>query len=65
MKIYIQTNNATTNLFGFHNQPHKTTRSTKKLKLAWGEGAKKKSRARINLKIIYIGPKRLLEKWKI
>ena len=29
----IQTNKATTNIFGFHTQPRKTTRYTKKMKL--------------------------------
>ena len=38
MKIYIQTNNATANIFGLHTQPRKTTRYTNKLKLAWGGG---------------------------
>ena len=33
MKIYIQTNKATTNIFGLLTQPRKTTRYTKKLKL--------------------------------
>ena len=33
MKIYIQTNKATTNIFGLHTQPRKTTRYTNKLKL--------------------------------
>ena len=43
MKIYIQTNKATTNIFGLHTQPRKTTRYTNKLKLAWGGGKRKKS----------------------
>ena len=38
MKIYIQTNKATANIFGLHTQPRKTTRYTNKLKLAWGGG---------------------------
>ena len=38
MKIYIQTNKATTNKFDLHTQPRKTTRYTKKLKLVWGGG---------------------------
>ena len=38
MKIYIQTNNATANIFGLHTQPRKTTRYTNKLKLASGGG---------------------------
>ena len=37
MKIYIQTNKATTNIFGIHTQPRKTTRYTNKLKLAFKE----------------------------
>ena len=36
MKIYIQTNKATTNIFGLHTQPRKTTRYTNILKLVWG-----------------------------
>ena len=36
MKIYIQTNKATTNIFGLHIQPRKTTRDTNILKLVWG-----------------------------
>ena len=31
-----------TNIFGLDNQPRKTTRYTKKLKLVWGEGEKEK-----------------------
>ena len=42
MKIYIQTNKATTNIFGFHTQPRKTTRYTYILKLVWGGGGKEK-----------------------
>ena len=38
MKIYMQTNKATTNIFGLHTQPRKITRYTNKLKLAWGGG---------------------------
>ena len=38
MKFYIQTNKATTNIFGLHTQPRKTTRYTNKLKLASGGG---------------------------
>ena len=38
MKTYIHTNKATTNIFGLHTQPRKTTRYTNKLKLAWGGG---------------------------
>ena len=38
MKIYIQTNKATTNIFCFHTQPRKTTRYPKKMKLVWGGG---------------------------
>ena len=38
MKIYIQTNKATTNIFGFHTQPRKTTRNTNILKLVRGGG---------------------------
>ena len=38
MKIYIQTNKATTNIFGLHTQPRKTTRYTNILKLVWGGG---------------------------
>ena len=38
MKIYIQTNKATTNIFGLHTQPRKTTRYTNTLKLVWGGG---------------------------
>ena len=44
MKIYIQTNKATTNIFGLHTQPRKTTRYTNILKVVWGGGKKKKSR---------------------
>ena len=50
MKIYIQTNKATTNIFGLHIQPRKTTRDTNILKLVWGGvgggggGGRKKSR---------------------
>ena len=44
MKIYMQTNKATANIFGLHTQPRKTTRYTNKLKLAWGGGKTKKSR---------------------
>ena len=44
MKVYIQTNKATTNIFGPNTQPRKTTRYTNKLKLAWGGGKRKKSR---------------------
>ena len=42
MKIYIQTNKATANIFGLDTQPRKTTRYTNKLKLAWGGGEKEK-----------------------
>ena len=38
MKIYIQIKKATTNIFGLHTQPRKTTRYTKILKLVWGGG---------------------------
>ena len=38
MKIYILTNKATTNIFGFHTQPCKITRYTNILKLVWGGG---------------------------
>ena len=41
MKIYIQTNKATTNIFGLHTQPRKTTRYTNILKLVWGGGGGK------------------------
>ena len=43
MKIYIQTNKATTKIFGLHTQPRKTTRYTNILKLVWGGGGRKKS----------------------
>ena len=36
MKIYVQTNKATTNIFGLHTQPRKTTRFPNILKLVWG-----------------------------
>ena len=42
MKIYIQTNKATTNIFGLHTQPRKTTRYPNKLKLASGGGGEGK-----------------------
>ena len=42
MKIYIQTNKATANIFGLHTQPRKTTRFTNKLKQAWGGGGGRK-----------------------
>ena len=38
MKIDIQTDKATTNIFDLHTQPRKTTRYTNKLKLASGGG---------------------------
>ena len=38
MKIYMQTNKATTNIFGLHTQPRKTSSYTNILKLVWGEG---------------------------
>ena len=38
MKNYIQTNKATTNIFGLHTQPRKTTRYTNILKLVWCGG---------------------------
>ena len=38
MKIYVKTNKATTNIFGLHTQPRKTTRYTNILKLVWGGG---------------------------
>ena len=48
MKIYIQTDKATTNIFGLHTQPRKTTRYTKKIegrvRLGGGGGGRKKSR---------------------
>ena len=43
MKNHIQTNKATTNIFGLHTQPRKTTRYTNILKLVWGGGKRKKS----------------------
>ena len=42
MKIYIQTNKATTNIFGLHTQPRKTTRYTNILELVRGGGEKEK-----------------------
>ena len=49
MKIYIETNKATTNIFGFHTQPRKTTRYTNILKLACcGGGGRKKNHAGIS-----------------
>ena len=42
MKIYIQTNKATTNIFGFDTQPRKTTRYTNILKLVQGGGGVRK-----------------------
>ena len=42
MKIYIQTNKATTNIFGLHTQPRKTTRYTNILKVVCGGGEKEK-----------------------
>ena len=41
-KIYIQTNKATTNIFGLHTEPRKTTRYTNILKLVWGGGGEGK-----------------------
>ena len=38
MKIDIQTNEATTNIFGLHTQRRKTTRYSNILKLVWGGG---------------------------
>ena len=38
MKIYIQTNKATTNIFGLHTQPRKTSRYNNILKLVRGGG---------------------------
>ena len=43
MKIYTLTNKATTNIFGLHTQPRKTTRNI--LKLVWGGGGKEKEPA--------------------
>ena len=45
MKIYIQTTKATTNTFGLHTQPRKTTRYTNILKvmLGGGGGGRKKN----------------------
>ena len=42
MKIYILTNKTTTNIFGLHAQPRKTTRYTKKneARVRWGEKEK-------------------------
>ena len=42
MKIYIQTKKATTNIFGRHTQPCKTTRYTKKneARVRWEEKEK-------------------------
>ena len=55
MKIYIQTNKATTNIFGLHTQPRKTTRYTNKLKLAsgggGGGGGEEKEPAKVQKKI--------------
>ena len=42
MKIFIQTNKATTNIFGLHTQPRKTTRYTNILKLVRSGGEKEK-----------------------
>ena len=42
MKIYIRTNKATTNIFGLHTQPRKTTGYTNILKLVRGGGEKEK-----------------------
>ena len=42
MKIYMQTNQATTNIFGLNTQPRKTTRYTNILKLVWGGGGEEK-----------------------
>ena len=42
MKIYIQTNKATTNVFGLHTQPRKTTRYTNILKVVLGGGGSDK-----------------------
>ena len=44
MKIYMQTNKATTNIFGLNTQPRKTTRYTNILNLVRGGGKRKKSR---------------------
>ena len=38
MKIYIQANKATTNIFGLHTQPRKTTPHTNILKVVGGGG---------------------------
>ena len=38
MKVYIRTNKATTNIFGLHTQPRKTTCYSKKMKLVWEGG---------------------------
>ena len=43
MKIHIQTNEITTNLFGLHTQPRKTTRYTNILKLVGGGGDGKRA----------------------
>ena len=42
MKTYIQTNKATTNIFGLHTQTRKDTRYTKKneARVRWGERKK-------------------------
>ena len=42
MKIYLQTNKATTNIFFLHTQPRETTRYTNILKLVWGGGGVRK-----------------------
>ena len=41
MKNDIHNDKAQTNIFRLHNQPHKTTRNTKKLNLVWGGGKEK------------------------
>ena len=42
-EIYTQTNKATTNIFGLHAQPRKTTRYTYILKLVCGRGKAKRA----------------------
>ena len=56
MKVYIKTNEATTNTFGLHTQPRKTTRYTNILKLLWGGGGggkEKEPKGFLNLKNIF------------
>ena len=50
MKIYMQTNKATTNIFGPHTQPRKSTRYTNILKLVWGGGGGEEKELILNLR---------------